>query len=135
MWGYAGDCNSGNCLCEGGTNYEVVCYKCGNNALSCLVIGSPSTSDLAAIQGALDDNCGRSGTGNPRTCAEQQCNSGILTVVAPVNASGSQCLLSTGDGALLPLTSSHKFLHLHLGHNRDQLGPLELSCSSAHISD
>lgn len=106
---YLGSCGGGGgdpCPCGSGTNFDVQCYKCGDNPLSCLVTGNPGAADLAAIKAALKSNCGLSGGGVDRTCAEQQCSNGILVSPAPAAATG-ECLLSTNNSTSLSFDPFH----------------------------
>eukprot|EP00892_Ulva_mutabilis_P008342 jgi/Ulvmu1/5880/UM259_0001.1 len=91
---------SGSCP-ENDVCFDVLCYKCGNNPLSCLAVGAATPAQLTGIQGALQANCDAdSNQNNPRTCADQQCSTsspGVIVNLAPNNADGEQCLLSTGN--------------------------------------
>eukprot|EP00892_Ulva_mutabilis_P011397 jgi/Ulvmu1/862/UM100_0013.1 len=93
-------CDNSNCP-TGDMCFDVLCYKCGNNPLSCLATGSPTAAQVTAIQAALQADCDADiNQNNPRTCADQQCSTsspGVIVNLAPNNDAGNQCLLSTGN--------------------------------------
>lgn len=93
------------------TSFDVFCYKCGNNPLSCLVVGDPDDDQLTSIGNQLSATClpPSDGGNQLKTCGDQQCGSNagnnptgvqIILNKAPSgpNEDDPQCIFVAGDG-------------------------------------